>query len=593
MNLSISTAETSSCQFSVPLCGEKTTIQKNVLRTLLKFRGRRSFLGPGLRKTLYKTCCDKPNREWDRSVAMMILQLNTESGHPIFRASSAFERGKLGIKEYGKKSTDSTVMKETSNCFFAQCFLKISSASTCFGRLVQKIGTQLHTKIQLLPLKNQKAQENFMQKEISEMRRLYREYMQCPKMQDAHLAETQQSLITIRPQHQQRQRKNQKFEGEKASITMSIARLDGGITESHGETRLQHLHLHLQLRSGKTHSGKWAGAHGIHHHLRNGGDFGFLEGIPNRREVWTRHPLTRHICAVQFDHSAHRTLNALSLAQVQDQAWFASIFVPQNEFCHLVSHVSSMVVLSRAFLHEHFLFFTFLSYHTTRTLSTSRTFQTLPVDKQRHQESLWRENLQSGGNPGKTTPTIYEPKELATVSRIEAYAGDPHQLYDVLEKIGEEDHRAPDTEEVDSFGEISTVGVSDSKLSRTSNIQSQMHVDDCVESTADSDLEDGQLQKILTSPLYVQRASGKPDALLSSEQGNLIRNSVFKNANPSNLRGSLLERNKEHLLNHARSDLAKQELHVESLNKCIGELHRQTEEQILALQDAQYGFVES
>ena len=42
-----------------------------------------------------------------------------------------------------------------------------------------------------------------------------------------------------------------------------------------------------------------------------------------------------------------------------------------------------------------------------------------------------------------------------------------------------------------------------------------------------------------------------------------------------------------------RSDLAKQELHVESLNKCIGELQRHTEEQRLALQDAQYGFVES
>ena len=68
---------------------------------------------------------------------------------------------------------------------------------------------------------------------------------------------------------------------------------------------------------------------------------------------------------------------------------------------------------------------------------------------------------------------------------------------------------------------------------------------------------------------------------------------MFRYANPSNLRGSLLEGNKEHLLNQARSDLAKQELHVEFLNKCIGELQRQTEEQRLALQDAPYGFVES
>ena len=57
--------------------------------------------------------------------------------------------------------------------------------------------------------------------------------------------------------------------------------------------------------------------------------------------------------------------------------------------------------------------------------------------------------------------------------------------------------------------------------------------------------------------------------------------------------GSLLEGSKDHLLNPARSDLAKQELRVESLNKCIGELQRQTEEQRLTSQDVQYGFVES
>ena len=60
-----------------------------------------------------------------------------------------------------------------------------------------------------------------------------------------------------------------------------------------------------------------------------------------------------------------------------------------------------------------------------------------------------------------------------------------------------------------------------------------------------------------------------------------------------NLRGSLLEADKDHLLNQARSDLAKQELHVESLSECISELQRQAEEQRLALPDAQHGFVES
>ena len=90
-----------------------------------------------------------------------------------------------------------------------------------------------------------------------------------------------------------------------------------------------------------------------------------------------------------------------------------------------------------------------------------------------------------------------------------------------------------------------------------------------------------------------QKASDKPDALFSSELGNLLRSSAFRNANLSNLRGSLLEGDKDHLLNQTRSDLTKQELHVESLNKCIGEQQLQTEARRLALQDTQYRFVES
>ena len=41
-------------------------------------------------------------------------------------------------------------------------------------------------------------------------------------------------------------------------------------------------------------------------------------------------------------------------------------------------------------------------------------------------ESLWREDLQSGGTPRKTTPTGLEPKELATVPKISGII-DPHQ----------------------------------------------------------------------------------------------------------------------------------------------------------------------
>ena len=53
-----------------------------------------------------------------------------------------------------------------------------------------------------------------------------------------------------------------------------------------------------------------------------------------------------------------------------------------------------------------------------------------------------------------------------------------------------------------------------SPVEKMSHLQSQMHFDESMESIADSDLEDGELQKMLTSPLYAQRASGKPDAMV-------------------------------------------------------------------------------
>ena len=163
-----------------------------------------------------------------------------------------------------------------------------------------------------------------------------------------------------------------------------------------------------------------------------------------------------------------------------------------------------------------------------------------------------------------------------------------------------------------------------SPVEKMSHLQSQMHFDESMESIADSDLEDGELQKLLTSPLYAQRASGKPDAngrsgdrevsaqashssedqrasgrpvaLFSpkrNEQRNQMWSSVLGNANLSNLSGTLLEGNEDHLLNQARSDLAKRELHVGSLNKCIGDLQKRTEAQNRAPQDVQNEFVES
>ena len=94
----------------------------------------------------------------------------------------------------------------------------------------------------------------------------------------------------------------------------------------------------------------------------------------------------------------------------------------------------------------------------------------------------------------------------------------------------------------------------------------------------------------------VREATGRQVALFSpkrDEQRNQTWSSVFGNADVSNLSGTLLEGNKDPLLNRARTDPARREIHVESLNKCIDDLHKRTEVQDTALQDLQHEFVES
>ena len=185
------------------------------------------------------------------------------------------------------------------------------------------------------------------------------------------------------------------------------------------------------------------------------------------------------------------------------------------------------------------------------------------------------------------------------------------QLYDVQKEFGEQDEQAPIVEEVKEFGQIGIHSLLDHEMTDTSPIedmpylQSQMHFDESIEIiAADSDLEDGELQKLLTSQLYAQRASGRPDAMIvqerevsaqtshrsqdqrasgrraasfspkRNEQRNKMWSSLFGNANVSNMSETLLEGNKDHLLNRARTDRARREIHVGSLNKCINMIYK-------------------
>ena len=61
------------------------------------------FLGLGSEKKWYGTHSEKPDGKWDKTAEKMMLNF-AQSGHPIFRATSALKRGALRSKGKGKKS---------------------------------------------------------------------------------------------------------------------------------------------------------------------------------------------------------------------------------------------------------------------------------------------------------------------------------------------------------------------------------------------------------------------------------------------------------------------------------------------------------
>ena len=81
-----------SCETPAALTGNTECNSRTVAEFFGKFpRAHWSFLGPGSQKKRCGTYTDRPDGSWDQIAEKMITNLS-ESGHPIFRASSAFER---------------------------------------------------------------------------------------------------------------------------------------------------------------------------------------------------------------------------------------------------------------------------------------------------------------------------------------------------------------------------------------------------------------------------------------------------------------------------------------------------------------------
>ena len=153
---------------------------------------------------------------------------------------------------------------------------------------------------------------------------------QCLEMQDALWAETRQSLRPNTSRTSTTSTRRSTIRRRKTSIIVSIGKLDGGATQSHGETRRQR--LHLQHRSGNNRNGRRVGAHGMQRHLRNGG-VGFLEGI----RVKSAGRCRRDTHSEGIRGSSSRPSVALQAS-----------FVLQNKCCHLVCHMCHPWLFSHA-----------------------------------------------------------------------------------------------------------------------------------------------------------------------------------------------------------------------------------------------------
>ena len=97
-------------------------------------RGHWSFFGLGDEENGMGTYCHKPEGKWENEADQMIKDF-AESGHPIFRGTSALNRGILKRKG-GRNAIHSSAKARTIEFFyFAQFTRQISSVSTEQSRM--------------------------------------------------------------------------------------------------------------------------------------------------------------------------------------------------------------------------------------------------------------------------------------------------------------------------------------------------------------------------------------------------------------------------------------------------------------------------
>ena len=231
-------------------------------------------------------------------------------------------------------------------------------------------------------------------------------------MQGAHLAETEQTLMSIRPQHQQRQRQNLQFEGGENFDNREIARLQvrqnqdrktgwryyrepwGNPPAASSSSTSQ-----WPTSQWQTSWSSWQPTSSVSVSWKK------LQNIDGRCRQYTHKHCTYSAVQCLHKRGTHRTRLAQEL---------------HFHLCAPEKNLSSGLRMS----HPPFTTSSSSSSFTPPSTTTPEHaqqsgqhdllqehpvhhehLQALPVDKQRHQEPLWRENLQSGGNPRTTFST--------------------------------------------------------------------------------------------------------------------------------------------------------------------------------------------
>ena len=178
--------------------------------------------------TFQKTNCDFT------SIPGFVIKKNSSRGpkHGVSEGHVMFYKTKQMLKKerQGKHGNHQTILSR----WYEQEGYRKSLAEHNIGEKEVMLSIASLSTIQLRKLSScRTSNADGPQKPLRQRPEFAVALKQCLEMQDAHLAETRQSLRPIRPEHQQRQRNNNSKE-EKTSITMSIEKLDGGTTESHG-----------------------------------------------------------------------------------------------------------------------------------------------------------------------------------------------------------------------------------------------------------------------------------------------------------------------------------------------------------------------